>query len=91
MLAQETHVVARIQVAAQLFYVRPIGAITYQQKKPQPNESTYNPEYVVINGKPIYDLEEAKELTMSSLNLLTSNVEKSVSSMENVKYLSIKF
>lgn len=61
------------------------------QKNPQPNESTYNPEYVVINGKPIYDLEEAKELTMSSLNLLTSNVEKSVSSMENVKYLSIKF
>lgn len=70
---------------------KPKKAITYQQKKPQPNESTYNPEYVVINGKPIYDLEEAKELTMSSLNLLTSNVEKSVSSMENVKYLSIKF
>ncbi|NGF74658.1 hypothetical protein G5B10_02125 [Fluviicola sp. SGL-29] len=70
---------------------KPKKAITYQKKKPQPSESAYNPEYVVINGKPIYDLEEAKELTMSSLNLLTSNVEKSVSSMENVKYLSIKF
>lgn len=74
---------------------KPKKAITSRkpsgQKKPQPSEQTYNPEYVVINGKPIYDLEEAKELTMSSLNLLTSNVEKSVSTMENVKYLSIKF
>lgn len=55
------------------------------------SQPAYNPEYVVINGKPVYDLEEAKELTMNSLNLLASNVEKSVSSMENVKYLSIKF
>lgn len=64
-------------------------------KKEAPNpdaeQPTYNPEYVVINGKPVYDLEEAKELTMSSLNLLASNVEKSVSGMESVKHLSIKF
>lgn len=58
---------------------------------PDAEQPTYNPEYVVINGKPVYDLEEAKELTMSSLNLLASNVEKSVSGMENVKHLSVKF
>lgn len=60
------------------------------KKTPFSNETTYHPEYVVINGKPIYDLEEAKQLTLSSLNMLTNNVEKSVSTMENVKYLSIK-
>lgn len=58
---------------------------------PVEEQPTYNPEYVVINGKPIYDLEEARELTMNSLNLLASNVEKSVSGMENIKHLSIKF
>ncbi len=61
------------------------------KKAPISEEPAYNPEYVVINGKPVYDLEEAKELTMNSLNLLASNVEKSVSGMENVKHLSIKF
>lgn len=56
-----------------------------------PEDPQYNPEYVVINGKPIYDLEEAKELTKNSLNLLASTVEKSVSTMENVKHMSINF
>lgn len=71
-----------------------VRARLYPKKEapnPETEQPTYNPEYVVINGKPVYDLEEAKELTMSSLNLLASNVEKSVSSMENVKHLSIKF
>lgn len=62
------------------------------KEAPDPAEQpSYNPEYVVINGKPIYNLEEAKELTMNSLNLLANNVEKSVSGMENVKHLSVKF
>lgn len=58
---------------------------------PTPIETQYNPEYVVINGEPIYDLQEAKEATLKSLDLLASNVDKSVSSMENVKHMSIKF
>lgn len=67
--------------------VKPVS----KQKAIIPEEDTYNPEYVVINGKPIYDPEEAKELTMNSLNLLASNMEKGVSGMENIKYLSVKF
>lgn len=73
---------------------KPVKKVTrHRQKKitPQPEENAYHPEYVVINGKPIYDMDEARELTMSSLNLLASNMEKSVSGMENIKYLSIKF
>ncbi|MES2800463.1 MAG: hypothetical protein V4638_10645 [Bacteroidota bacterium] len=61
------------------------------KETPLPVETTYNPEFVVINGKPIYDLQEAKEATLNSLHLLASNVEKSVSNMENVKHLSINF
>lgn len=62
------------------------------KKTPIPDEQpTYNPEYVVINGKPIYDLEEAKEVTINSLNLFANNVEKSVSEMDNIKHLSVKF
>lgn len=69
-----------------------VKTVSKQIKRTQiPEEIAYNPEYVIINGKPIYDLEEAKELTMNSLNLLANNVEKSVSEMENVKRLSIKF
>jgi hypothetical protein len=88
---KEEEVITPIQVAT---VERP--ATKKMVKKPQhktapfSEETTYHPEYVVINGKPIYDLEEAKQLTLSSLNMLTNNVEKSVSTMENVKYLSIK-
>ncbi|MBN9292902.1 MAG: hypothetical protein J0G96_02855 [Flavobacteriia bacterium] len=64
-----------------------------QKQQPSfPEEITaYYPEYVVINGKPVYDLEEAKELTKNSLALLATNVEKSVSEMEHIKHLSVKF
>lgn len=84
-------VITPIQVAT---VERPVAKKTVKKpqhkKTPFSDETTYHPEYVVINGKPIYDLEEAKQLTLSSLNMLTNNVEKSVSTMENVKYLSIK-
>jgi len=70
--------------------VKPYSA--YKQQLPFPEEApAYYPEYVVINGKPVYDLEEAKELTKNSLALLATNVEKSVSEMEHIKHLSVKF
>lgn len=73
--------------------VKKVKSHPVQKQKPSfPEEiTTYYPEYVVINGKPVYDLEEAKELTKNSLALLASNVEKSVSEMEHIKHLSVKF
>lgn len=59
--------------------------------KPSPATNDYNPEYVIVNGEPIYDLEVAKEMTLQSLAKLASNIDKSVSAMENIKHLSIKF
>lgn len=63
---------------------------TYKTK-PSPTTNDYNPEYVIVNGEPIYDLEVAKEMTIQSLAKLASNIDKSVSAMENIKHLSIKF
>lgn len=70
---------------------------TNEVKKVKPYKNTpsshklaYNPEYVEINGKPVDDEEEAIKLVMQSLGKFASKVEQSVSTMENVKYLSIK-
>lgn len=57
---------------------------------PSSHKLVYNPEYVEINGKPVDDEEEAIRLVMQSLGKFASKVEQSVSTMENVKYLSIK-
>jgi len=71
--------------------VQSISKATQFTNKKSKEESAYNPEYVIINGEPVYDLELAKQMTLQSLNMFAENVEKSVTSMEHIKHLSIKF
>ena len=54
-------------------------------------EAGYNPNYVLINGKPVYDEEEAADLTKKSLNLLASNLDKGIEKVGLIKHLSVNF
>lgn len=54
-------------------------------------EDGYNPNYVLINGKPVYDEEEAADLTKKSLNLLASNLDKGIEKVGLIKHLSVNF
>lgn len=49
----------------------------------------YQADYVVLNGKPVANEEEAVELTLKSLGLLANNLENGVDKAMNIKQMSI--
>jgi len=49
----------------------------------------YREDYVVLNGKPVANEEEAVELTLKSLGLLANNLENGVDKAMNIKQMSI--
>jgi|GEM_PF-3062949 len=49
----------------------------------------YEPQFVFINGKPVYDEDEAVKITKQSLALLADNVDKSARPLAMVQKLSI--
>lgn len=50
---------------------------------------SYQADYVVLNGKPVANEEEAVELTLKSLGLLANNLENGVDKAMNIKQMSI--
>lgn len=52
-----------------------------------PTESTsdYNPNYVIINGKPIYDESEAIAVTENAFNYFASNVTQTINHAESAQ------
>ncbi|WP_447641843.1 MULTISPECIES: hypothetical protein [Chitinophagaceae] len=51
----------------------------------------YEPQFVLVNGKPVYNEAEAVTLTKQSLALLADNISKGASHLSVVKDLSIHF
>ncbi|WP_294185909.1 hypothetical protein [uncultured Sphingobacterium sp.] len=49
----------------------------------------YQADYVVLNGKPVTNEQEAVELTLKSLGLLANNLENGVDKAMNIKQMSI--
>ncbi|QIG90376.1 hypothetical protein G6R40_12250 [Chryseobacterium sp. POL2] len=52
-------------------------------------QEAYNPNYVVINGKPVYNEQEAIALTEDAVNYLASNVSQTVDHAQNATSLSL--
>ncbi|WP_394676418.1 hypothetical protein [uncultured Sphingobacterium sp.] len=50
---------------------------------------SYRADYVVLNGKPVANEQEAVELTLKSLGLLANNLENGVDKAMNIKQMSI--
>lgn len=64
---------------------------TKYTSRSQASDYAYNPNYVIINGKPVYNEQEAISLTEDAVNYLASNVSKTVDHAQSVKNLSLDF
>ena len=51
----------------------------------------YSADYVIVNGKKIYNEEEAIDITKEAFQLFASNVTKTINQAEPIKNLSINF
>lgn len=72
---------------------QPVERKVVQRKKKAklPPSSDYHPEYVIVNGKPIYDLEEATRVTMDALGFFSENISSTIAQAEPVKHMSINY
>ena len=60
------------------------------QNKVNP-DSDYNPNYVIINGKPIYNEQEAIAVTEDTFNYFASNVTQNINHAESAQNQSLDF
>lgn len=76
------------------------GQLAYNQpKKIEENlnqnkvnlDSDYNPNYVIINGKPIYNEQEAIAVTEDTFNYFASNVTQTINHAESAQNQSLDF
>ena len=65
---------------------------TNNQPQNQVNsDSDYNPNYVIINGKPIYNEQEAIAITEDTFNYFASNVTQTINHAESAQNQSLDF
>lgn len=55
------------------------------------SDSDYNPNYVIINGKPIYSEQEAIAVTEDTFNYFASNVTQTINHAESAQSQSLDF
>lgn len=55
------------------------------------SNSDYNPNYVIINGKPIYNEQEAIAVTEDTFNFFASNVTQTINHAESAQNQSLDF
>jgi len=68
--------------------VRQNNSIKQEEKQIQgqtESNSDYNPNYVIINGKPIYDESEAIAVTENAFNYFASNVTQTINHAESAQ------
>ena len=84
-------VVENQESKAQLAYHQPKQIEDHlNQNKVNPN-SDYNPNYVIINGKPIYNEQEAIAVTEDTFNYFASNVTQTINHAESAQNQSLDF
>lgn len=55
------------------------------------SDSDYNPNYVIINGKPIYNEQEAIAVTEDTFNYFASNVTQTINKAESAQNQTVDF
>lgn len=50
-------------------------------------DSSYHANYVLVNGKPIYDEAKAQEIAIQAVNILKDNVRKGVNDLASIKQI----
>lgn len=55
------------------------------------SESLEEQAYVVVNGQPIYDGDEAEKIALASLQIMVDNFQEGKEALEKVKYIKVEF
>jgi len=63
----------------------------YQTQNQVNSDSDYNPNYVIINGKPIYNEQEAIAITEDTFNYFASNVTQTINHAESAQNQTVDF
>ena len=45
--------------------------------------------YVIVNGQPVYNEEEAEQIVLASLKIMTNNFQEGKHALEKVKYIHV--
>ena len=77
------------ELKAQFAYHQPKEIKTDNQNQSKVNsDSDYNPNYVIINGKPVYNEQEAIAVTEDTFNFFASNVTQTINHAESAQNVS---
>ncbi len=77
---------------SQFAYHQPKEIRTDHQNQNKVNpDSDYNPNYVIINGKPIYNEQEAIAVTQDTFNYFASNVTQTINQAESAQSQTVDF
>lgn len=63
----------------------------YQTQNQVNSDSDYHPNYVIINGKPIYNEQEAIAITEDTFNYFASNVTQTINHAESAQDQTVDF
>ncbi|WP_312421336.1 hypothetical protein [Epilithonimonas sp.] len=89
---ENKNIVDNQQSTTQLAHHQPKQIKTEYQTQNQVNsDSDYNPNYVIINGKPIYNEQEAIAITEDTFNYFASNVTKTINHAESAQNQTVDF
>ena len=86
---EKKNAVENQELKAQFAYHQPKEIKTDNQNQSKVNsDSDYNPNYVIINGKPVYNEQEAIAVTEDTFNFFASNVTQTINHAESAQNVS---
>lgn len=89
---EKKNAVENQELKAQFAYHQPKEIKTDNQNQSKVNsDSDYNPNYVIINGKPIYNEQEAIAITEDTFNYFASNVTQTINHAESAQNQTVDF
>jgi hypothetical protein len=89
---EKKNVIETQESKAQLAHHQPKEIKTDNQNQSKVNsDSDYNPNYVIINGKPVYSEQEAIAVTEDTFNYFASNVTQTINQAESAQSQSLDF
>jgi len=69
---------------------RPVTTKVVKNEAVQSQEILSDDNYIVVNGQPIYNEEEAEEIMVASLRLMTNNLQEGKMAIDKIKYMKVE-
>jgi hypothetical protein len=66
-----------------------VSARSAQEETSEREAANEHEAFVIVNGKPVYNEEEAEEIALASLKLMVNNFQEGKEALEKVKYIKV--